>query len=336
MVRLQIFLDQQNFGPGVIDGKSGTYTTKAIEAYNKKFGRAPEDNDQIAREAILKTPTIYATAIVPDIANQFIDVHFKWGNDRHYQATRKDMPYRSIAEFMAERYHTSIDLLKWLNGDDVVDNATTRSALIVPNVEPFHIESMAEGRTYKKDDSLSLRWAVIDTKDHQIRIYEPVDPVQLSDPVTEEQLPIKIELAHSPNKAVVVVEDPDPQQTLTAYDEHRALIVAAFPITPGKPQFIRYGTWKMNNSIEFPTWRFDDSLLKTGKRSSTSLTIPYGPNNPVGVLWMGLSRRGIGIHGTNNPEKIGRGLSAGCIRMANWDVVKMPQLIRPGATVIIK
>jgi lipoprotein-anchoring transpeptidase ErfK/SrfK len=51
---------------------------------------------------------------------------------------------------------------------------------------------------------------------------------------------------------------------------------------------------------------------------------------------MGLSRPGIGIHGTNQPDKIGRGRSAGCIRMANWDATKLPKIIRPGATVIIK
>ena len=48
-----------------------------------------------------------------------------------------------------------------------------------------------------------------------------------------------------------------------------------------------------------------------------------GPNSPVGVMWMGLNKTGIGLHGTNNPETIGRAASHGCIRMANWDALKL-------------
>ncbi|MFC4993258.1 L,D-transpeptidase [Rubritalea tangerina] len=347
IARLQIFLDQQNFGPGVLDGKMGTYTKMAIEAYNFKFGRKDSEWDKVKEDARQSVPTLYATAIVPEIATKYVDTGFRWGDNRGYQATRKDMPYRSIAEFMAERYHTTVDFLKLINGKTLIDNATVRTAMRVPNIEPFRIENMAHGRTYKSDPVLSQRWAVIDTTKHQIRIYEPLAPIDppTTEPASEQtsdlvEAPTRIEIvpdsAAGLPRAMIVEDDPQPDQQLTIHDEHRAEIVAAYPITPGKPQFIRRGTWKMNNSIEFPTWRFDDSLLKTGQRSTTSLTIPAGPNNPVGVHWMGLSRRGIGIHGTDKPERIGRGRSAGCIRMANWDVVKLPKIIRPGATVIIK
>lgn len=353
IARLQIFLDQQDFGPGVLDGKMGTFTKMAIEAYNKKFGRKDCEWDQVKEDSKREVPNLYATAIVPEVASKFVDTNFRWGNDRGYQSTRKNMPYRSIAEFIAERYHTTEDFLKLINGKKVIENAGVRTAMRVPNVEPFRIEIMALGRTYKSDPVLSKRWAVIDTKQKQIRIYEPLEPILSKETSTEQEnqetppnvnpvetKPTRISIIDSPTpgspRAMIVEDDPNPEQNLTIHDEHRAIIVAAYPITPGKPQFIRYGTWTMKNSIEFPTWRFDDSLLKTGERSTTSLTIPSGPNNPVGVHWMGLSRRGIGIHGTHQPDKIGRGRSAGCIRMANWDVTKLSQLIRPGATVIIK
>jgi lipoprotein-anchoring transpeptidase ErfK/SrfK len=113
-------------------------------------------------------------------------------------------------------------------------------------------------------------------------------------------------------------------------------LVASFPITPGKPQFIHYGTWKLNNSVELPVWRYDQSLLDTGKRSNNALNIPPGPNSPVGIIWNGLSRPGIGLHGTSDPETIGRARSAGCIRLANWDAIRIPTLIRPGATVEVR
>ena len=353
IARLQIFLDQQDFGPGVLDGKMGTFTKMAIEAYNKKFGRKDSEWDKVKEDSKQQVPNLYATAIVPEVVTTFVDTSFRWGSNRGYQSTRKDMPYRSVAEFMAERYHTTEDFLKLINGKKLIDNASVRTAMRVPNVEPFRIEIMAHGRTYKSDPVLSKRWAVIDTKQFQIRIYEPLEPITAAEPSTEignselpsttetpAEKPIRISIVNSPDpgspRAMIVEDDPEPEQKLTIHDEHRATIVAAYPITPGKPQFIRYGTWTMKNSIEFPTWRFDDSLLKTGQRSTTSLTIPAGPNNPVGVHWMGLSRPGIGIHGTNRPDKIGRGRSAGCIRMANWDATKLPKIIRPGATVIIK
>jgi lipoprotein-anchoring transpeptidase ErfK/SrfK len=113
-------------------------------------------------------------------------------------------------------------------------------------------------------------------------------------------------------------------------------LIASFPITPGKPKFIKLGTWELRSCIEMPFWRYDQQLLDTGKRSKDALNIPAGPNSPVGVIWNGLSKPGIGLHGTSDPETIGRARSAGCIRLANWDAIRLPTLIRPGTTVEIR
>ena len=64
--------------------------------------------------------------------------------------------------------------------------------------------------------------------------------------------------------------------------------------------------------------------------------IPPGPSNPVGVVWMQLNRKGIGIHGTNDPDAIGRNASHGCIRLANWDAIKVAHMVTKGAEVEIK
>lgn len=372
LVRLQIFLDQKNFGPGLIDGKNGTYTELAAAYYNRLHGRPAADWDTLHKEAATEVPTIYATAIVPEIVRELVDKDFPGGDDRTVHAQRHDMPYKTVVEFMAERYHTSVSFLTQLNGEETIANATVRTALLVPNVEPFRIEHLAQGRTHKEDAILSKRWAVVDTTAKQLRIYEPLEtpasatataekdaepaapeeaalptdeltaeptpelvkPKTVLDPNTAE--PVPSETTETEVKAIIVSDDPSPAQELTPYDEHRALLVASFPITPGKNEFIRKGTWKMMNAIELPYWRFDPSLLKTGQRGTVSLNIPAGPNNPVGVLWIGLSKKGIGIHGTDSPDTIGRARSAGCIRLANWDIVTLPTLIRPGATVIIK
>ena len=326
---LQIFLDRRAFGPGVIDGKVGSFTEHAMALYSKTHG--VESESKLYRMAEKATSDPLVTAIVPQATEKFVDTKFLYGDDREYQASRKDMPYRSVGEFMAERYHTTVEFLIHLNGKSKVDNAYPGASLLVPNISPFKIEEMKLGRGFGKDPNLSARWAVVDTDDRQIRIYEP-----LSIHPPEPKKKGFFSLFKKKKVYDLTYGSPDLKVDLTPEDEVNGTLIASFPITPGQPQFIRRGTWKMKNSVQFPTWRFDDALLKTGKHSNEGLIIPSGPNSPVGVHWMGLTRKGIGIHGTNNPKKIGRGRSSGCVRMANWDAARMPTLLRPGAVVIIK
>jgi lipoprotein-anchoring transpeptidase ErfK/SrfK len=220
------------------------------------------------------------------------------------------MSYRSIAEFMAERYHSDVPYLTEINPGLKMTSLKPGDAIMVPNVEPFEIETLT-GAKYEADPALSERHVVVNTKINQARIFEAAPA------------------------ALVVDESEDGTTTVTKTKANRAL-VASFPITPGKPQFIKFGTWKLTNMIELPYWRYDQKLLDTGKRSANALNIPPGPNSPVGVIWNGTSRPGIGMHGTSDPETIGRTRSAGCIRLANWDAIRLPKLLRPGATVEIR
>lgn len=63
------------------------------------------------------------------------------------------------------------------------------------------------------------------------------------------------------------------------------------------------------------------------------LMIPPGPNNPVGMAWIGLSKTGYGIHGTPHPEQIGKTFSHGCFRMANWNAYRLAQMVSIGTPV---
>lgn len=110
-------------------------------------------------------------------------------------------------------------------------------------------------------------------------------------------------------------------------------ILAMFPITPGQEKFIHRGDWVIQNMITTPTFRWDQSMLETGKRSNEAHLLPPGPNSPIGIFWAGLNKGGIGLHGTSSPHTIGRSRSAGCVRLANWDVVRLSDLVRPGAKV---
>ena len=308
-VRLQIFLDEAKFGPGVIDGKPGQFTELAVQSWNEVNGYPLNDWVAVNTAARKAVPNPLAVAIVPDSATAWVDGTLP--TKKSLQAKRKRMSYRSFAEFMSERYHCDIEYLTTLNGSKKINNLKPHDTLIVPNVRPFTIESLT-GAGYKADEAMSQRHAVVDTKINQVRIFEAAP-------------------------AALVVAEPGTTTISTTTRPNRGLI-ASFPITPGKPQFIKFGTWEVRNSVELPHWRYDQKLLDTGKRSADSqaLNIPPGPNSPVGVFWCGLSKPGIGLHGTSDPETIGRARSSGCIRLANWDAVRLPTLIRPGTTVEIR
>lgn len=308
-VRLQIFLDEAKFGPGVIDGKPGQFTDLAVQSWNEVNGYPVTDWVAVNTAARKAVPHPLAIAIVPDLASSWVDGTLP--TKKALQAKRKRMSYRSYAEFMSERYHCDVEYLTALNGGSKINKLKPRDTLIVPNVQPFTIERLT-GAGYKADEALSQRHAVVDTKINQVRIFEAAPPA-------------------------LIVAEPGATTTIATTRPNRGLI-ASFPITPGKPKFIKFGTWEVRNSVELPHWRYDQKLLETGKRSSDSesLNIPPGPNSPVGIFWCGLSKPGIGLHGTSDPETIGRARSAGCIRLANWDAVRLPTLIRPGTTVEIR
>lgn len=302
-VRLQIFLDEENFGPGIIDGKIGQFTLLALQCWNERNGETLDSwtaANHAARKTILNP---FATAIVPEVSLKWVDTTLT--HDRSKQGKVKRMSYRSVAEFMAERYHTTVPYLIELNSKSKIDHLKPRDPLIVPNATPFQIENLT-GAAFPKKEILSERHAIVDTKLNQVRIYEAV-------------------------LRALIIEDPENPKPRANQS-----LIAAFPITPGKPEFIRFGKWTMQNAVELPVWRYDQQLLETGVRSEDAFHIAGGPNNPVGVLWCGLSKPGIGMHGTSDPETIGRSRSAGCIRLANWDIVKIPALLRPGASVEIR
>lgn len=114
---------------------------------------------------------------------------------------------------------------------------------------------------------------------------------------------------------------------------------AAFPITVGtKPEHVREGAWHIKSLTANPQFLWDDVMLKEGRKGPKQHLLPPGPNNPVGILWMELEpdagpEAHIGIHGTAEPGRIGRNHSSGCIRLANWDVVRLARLVGKGTKV---
>gem|GEM_PF-4362504 len=290
---IQIFLDEHNFGPGVLDGAIGGFTKKAIAAYYDSIGFPDHDDYNLVLErALAHKSNPFITITVPDMGKDFTNPNLP--HKYSLMAKETKAKYRYYHEFIIERYHTSEKALIRLNSKSQVHSLAPGQQITVPNIVPFEIEHMNTSSN-KSDPNLADNYAIVDTSEKTLHIYR------------------------AQNGA-------DP------------LLLAFFPITPGKEDQIRYGEWKVKNSVPNPVWRYDPLVLKGKGRSKNKdiYNVPGGPNNPVGVLWNGLSAPSVGIHGTNQPETIGRTRSSGCIRMSNWDVVKFPNFIRPGCKVIIK
>jgi lipoprotein-anchoring transpeptidase ErfK/SrfK len=114
-------------------------------------------------------------------------------------------------------------------------------------------------------------------------------------------------------------------------------IVAAFPISIGGPRDpLPVGQMKIANEVKNPSFTYDPSLLKDAKPGTTKTEIAPGPNNPVGNMWLGLSKPHWGIHGTPSPERLGREETNGCIHLTNWDAARLSTLAKVGFVVDVR
>lgn len=117
-------------------------------------------------------------------------------------------------------------------------------------------------------------------------------------------------------------------------------ILAHFPVSIARKVEKRpSGELTIKVVVRDPNYTFDPELFvdnAEAREIGRKLIIPPGPNNPVGLAWIGLSLPGYGIHGTPDPEKIGRTESLGCFRLANWDAVALVDLVRVGLVVRVE
>ena len=120
-------------------------------------------------------------------------------------------------------------------------------------------------------------------------------------------------------------------------DSDPAQLIAAFPVTMGSKQFpLPIGRWKATTYAFLPPFHYQPELLEGADKSKEDMKLPPGPNGPVGVAWLDLTKEHYGIHGTNEPQTIGRAESSGCIRMTNWDVLRLARMMKPGFTAIFQ
>jgi lipoprotein-anchoring transpeptidase ErfK/SrfK len=125
-------------------------------------------------------------------------------------------------------------------------------------------------------------------------------------------------------------------RVLTLYDTDGKLM-AQYPASTGSTHDpLPIGTWKINGVARHPTYAYNPKLFWDAKNTDKKATVAAGPNNPVGVVWMDLSKPHYGIHGTPVPSTIGKTESHGCIRLTNWSAQEVSSLVAPGTQVILK
>ncbi|GGA77033.1 peptidoglycan-binding protein [Arenimonas soli] len=134
-----------------------------------------------------------------------------------------------------------------------------------------------------------------------------------------------------PAASTVVVDESD--GALWLLDAQDA-VIAWFPATSGSENDpLPIGDWTINGVAHDPVFNYDPSLFHAADPAHEKATLQPGPNNPVGVAWIDLSKPHYGIHGTPEPANISKTQSNGCIRLTNWDVVRVAGAVSPGTAV---
>lgn len=114
-------------------------------------------------------------------------------------------------------------------------------------------------------------------------------------------------------------------------------VIAHFPVSIARHVEKRpLGELRVVVAVPNPNYTFDPAVFPESAEArelGRKLIVPPGPNNPVGRVWIGLDRPGYGIHGTPDPEKVGRTESHGCFRLANWDALTLLKLVWVGMPV---
>jgi lipoprotein-anchoring transpeptidase ErfK/SrfK len=141
--------------------------------------------------------------------------------------------------------------------------------------------------------------------------------------------------ATPPAKPAKVVVDKSDSVVLLMDGDDRVL--AQFPASTGSEHDpLPIGEWKIEGVATDPTFHYNPELFWDADPAHAKATLPSGPNNPVGVVWIDLSKEHYGIHGTPEPATIGKTESHGCIRLTNWSAKLVGSLVAPGTPAILR
>ncbi|GAA4025913.1 L,D-transpeptidase [Sphingomonas rosea] len=317
----QVLLDAAGFPSGVIDGKKGMVFEQALRGFQQSRGLQMNGQlDGPTRAALLQQnrPSVKVLELTAtDVGGPFV---YPFPKEPKDQAKLKGMDYRNMLEKLAERFHTTPDTIVALNGPDKLIGAGQK--LLLPNILPAS-RDYAGAIDDKQSGLLSLynvdaaqpqgNFIVVDKSEGVLRVYQGEVPEGAYSTEKKRGAPPKL-------------------------DDNPGKLVAQFPVTMGSTHDpLPLGKWKVPTFAFDPPFHYQPDLFWDAKdKSAPDQMLPPGPNGPVGVAWLDLTKEHYGIHGTPAPETIGRAESHGCIRMANWDVIRLSRMMKPGFTAIFQ
>ena len=315
----QVLMSAHGFSPGVIDGKEGESFKLALTSFQEARGlKRTGKLDNETRRALLeanKPSTVMVRLGPDDVRSQYV---YPFPSNPEKQAELNFLGYRNMLEKLAERYHTTPDTIVALNGPDKLIGLG--QALRLPNVVPTSRDYAGTpgngGRIMSVLNVESQQpqgdYVVVDKSEGVLKVYRGTPPAGA-------------EGAAKPGGD----DRAGPRGTA-------GQLVAAFPVTMGSKQYpLPIGRWKATTYAFLPPFNYQPELLNNPK-TDKEVQLPPGPNGPVGVAWLDLTKEHYGIHGTSEPQTIGRAESSGCIRMTNWDVLRLARMMKPGFTAIFQ
>lgn len=293
----QVLLDVAGFPAGVIDGKKGMSFRKAVEAFQEARGLdRTGELDAVTRRALLEIGR--QSTVNLRLGPEVFQGPFvmPFPDGPEDQAKKEFLGYRNQLEKLAEMFHTTPDTIVALNGPD--KRMRQGEVLRLPNVLPT---SRSYDGNLKPEHAQWFNALNIDANQRQ-------------------------------GDHIIVDKSEGVMKVLDADDR----LIAQFNVTTGSAQYpLPLGTWKVTTYAFLPPFNYQPDLLQNAK-TDKEVTLPPGPNGPVGVAWLDLTKEHYGIHGTDEPQTIGRAESSGCIRLTNWDVLRLSRMMKPGFTAVFK
>ncbi|MEO6718347.1 MAG: L,D-transpeptidase family protein [Novosphingobium sp.] len=315
LMQAQVVLDRLGFTPGVVDGKPGLSTRNALLGFQEANGLPLSGElDAATQQALARWSNIPATRVVTIPADFAAGPFVALPKDAAQQAKLPALGYESLDEKLAERFHTTVATLQMLN--DVLPLASA------PAGSPSNASAApTSGSSFQADRKIRVPNVGADQ----------IDAGSVSDPTwlpTLQTLGIGSQQA----KAASIVVSKS-KGTLKVYDSGDKLIGLYTATMGSEHDPLPLGNWKINGVSHNPKFHYNPKLFWDVSDSSSKQLLPPGPNGPVGVVWIDLNKPHYGIHGTPNPETIGRAQSHGCVRLTNWDAARLAQMVSPGTKV---